>query len=400
MEGTLPIRDNSRMDTVSDYGNLMYNLRKGTLAFIESQQMMLKRTVSNMKGAKMKSNRHEASTMYRMLMCGSDDNKSIQCSKLEEELVNACMGGEVTVLEPGNVKNIKCNVLMHRAYTQWLVKEVSSSLSPLDAKYGSLGKWHRLLSWEKQHTKAIEATPVRLTLDVTDDFDITPWVEGLISTDISTLNDAPGVDTDRRILRLAFFAELSLNYLIQIQSVALDERQIVAPSDEKGFEAEGTDSGTDSSPTTLPCDKIEKIQHAPLKKGANIIIVGLEEKEYALVRNGMEGQIAEIVDTQQCSILFTNLTLPQIIHTSNLTRTTRVSRELHKCLCGQNGDLFCTRCNMMWYCSAKCQADDYDRHKIGCKAMVSEFGLLSLRTKNISKKNGFEQEEDSNDEEI
>jgi hypothetical protein len=32
--------------------------------------------------------------------------------------------------------------------------------------------------------------------------------------------------------------------------------------------------------------------------------------------------------------------------------------------------------------------------------MVSEFGLLSLRTKNISKKNGFEQEEDSNDEEI
>jgi hypothetical protein len=123
-------------------------------------------------------------------------------------------------------------------------------------------------------------------------------------------------------------------------------------------------------------------------------------QQYALVRNGMEGQIAEIVDTQQCSILFTNLTLPQIIHTSNLTRTTRVSRELHKCLCGQNGDLFCTRCNMMWYCSAKCQADDYDRHKIGCKAMVSEFGLLSLRTKNISKKNGFEQEEDSNDEEI
>ena len=117
--------------------------------------------------------------------------------------------------------------------------------------------------------------------------------------------------------------------------------------------------------------------------------------------NGMEGQIVEIIDTEQYSILFTNLTSPQVIHTSNLTRAARVPRELHKCLCGQNGDLFCDRCNMMWYCSAKCQSDDYDRHKIACKAMVSKFGLLSLRTNDLKKKNGSEQEvEDNNDEEI
>ena len=42
--------------------------------------------------------------------------------------------------------------------------------------------------------------------------------------------------------------------------------------------------------------------------------------------------------------------------------------------------------NMMWYCSAKCQSDDYDRHKIACKAMVSKFGLLSLRTNDLKKK--------------
>ena len=370
----LPIQDFSRMETASDYGNLMYSLRKGTLAFIEERQMLLKMTISNMKGSKMKSNRNEASTIFQMLMCGRDDNKSIQCSKLEKELVQSCMGGEVTVYhQSGNGKKIEFSQIMHHAYTQWLVKDVCSSLSPLDARKGSLGKWHRLLSWEKQLTKAIEASSVRLTLDVTDDFDIIHWVEGLISADISTLIDAPGVDTDRRILRLAFFAELLLEYL------TVDH--LTASSDEKGVESEGTDSGTDNSMTTLTCDQNEKIQQAPMKKGANVTIVGLEEKEHALVMNGMEGQIVEIIDTEQYSILFTNLTSPQVIHTSNLTRAARVPRELHKCLCGQNGDLFCDRCNMMWYCSAKCQSDDYDRHKIACKAMVSKFGLLSLGTK-------------------
>ena len=82
----LPIQDFSRMETASDYGNLMYSLRKGTLAFIEERQMLLKMTISNMKGSKMKSNRNEASTIFQMISCGRDDNKSIQCSKDENSM--------------------------------------------------------------------------------------------------------------------------------------------------------------------------------------------------------------------------------------------------------------------------------------------------------------------------
>jgi hypothetical protein len=69
---------------------------------------------------------------------------------------------------------------------------------------------------------AHNSTSDRFILDVSDGFDLTPWIEGLASFDLSVLSDAPGVDTDRRIVRLAFFAELAWKFTLHF--LAWDEK--------------------------------------------------------------------------------------------------------------------------------------------------------------------------------
>jgi len=198
MSVPVPMSTLLKMSTAADLGMLMCNLRKGTLAFIEQHQSMLTNIVSDMKGYKLKSNRREAATMMRMVMCGNmcDDNKSMKCANLREELSHAAMCGEVNVVGRTGIKNVKVNPFLHQVYVDWLIEDVLPTLSTSDARKGSLGKWHRLENWEKQLTKSIQTiTPVRIMLDVADDFELAPWLEGLLSVDLDVLSDAPGVDT-------------------------------------------------------------------------------------------------------------------------------------------------------------------------------------------------------------
>lgn len=357
------------MDTATDLGTLMFNLREGTLAFIESHQGMLAGIVSEMKGSKMMSNRNEPGTILTMIMCGKDDNKSMKCTTLQEELKSAAMGGEVTVFGKG-FKKVEVNEFMHRSYVNWLIQDVLPTLSPSDARKGSLGEWHRLTYWEKQLTESIQAKPVRLMLDVSDDFDLTPWLEGLVSLDLSVLSDAPGVDTDRRILRLAFFAELAWQF--SLKSGAWDRKQQASLASSSEADDSSTAVG-DALNTDMP--DLVKSEQDCFKKNSKVVVIGLEEKEHSLVCNGMEGRILSQVDSDHYSVSFTNLTQPKTIQAFNLQRVAKVVREEHHCFCGQSGDFLCSRCNMTWYCSAECQTADYGRHKLGCKAMVSKFGF-------------------------
>ena len=122
---------------------------------------------------------------------------------------------------------MKVNPFLHQAYVRWLIQDVAPTLNAADARKGSLGKWHRLDSWEKQLTKAIVATPVRIRIDVSNDFELFPWIEGLLSVDLKVLSDAPGVDTDRRILRLAFLPCLPCKLQTHLGSSTRNVNQLI-----------------------------------------------------------------------------------------------------------------------------------------------------------------------------
>jgi len=365
-----PMSKLMKMDTAADLGALMFNLREGTLASIESRQGILANIISEMKGFKLKSDRNDPGTILKMVMCGKDDNKSVKCTALEEELRFAAMYGEVAVIGK-RYRKVKVDESFHRVYISWLIQDVLPTLSSSDARKGSLGKWHRLTSWEKQLTASIQATPVRITLDVSDDFDLTPWLEGLVSLDLPTLSDAPGVDTDRRILRLAFFTELA--WQLSLSSGAWDRKRqaSMAPPSLKEVETTGDAANADMFGHV-------KNEQDCFKKRSKVIVARLEEKEHQILCNGMEGRILSQVGPDHYSVSLTNLSEPQIVHASNLQHATKVVREEHECICGQPGEVFCGRCNMQWYCSVDCQTADYERHKLGCKAMVSKFGMLEV----------------------
>ena len=207
--------------------------------------------------------------------------------------------------------------------------------------------------------------------------------------DISVLDTAPGVDTDRRILRLAFFAELSWNHLLQ--SGVLDKEKTQASGVTEKVEGENIQV----KDYLVEFLDTEATQGTILKLNMTVCVYGLNEKDHVPVTvvNGMEGKIVEVLNNNHCCILFTNLNVPQTIPTANLKQVESAGREVHKCTCGKDGTLFCKRCNMMWYCSSACQKNDYERHKIACKAMVSEFGLMSLMHSDILAPDPPEKEE-------
>lgn len=76
----------TKMITIAELGTLMLNLRRWSLAFIESRLGMLATISSKLKGYKLVSNRCEVNTMMIMVMYGKDDNKSVKITSLEEEL--------------------------------------------------------------------------------------------------------------------------------------------------------------------------------------------------------------------------------------------------------------------------------------------------------------------------
>ena len=214
-------------------------------------------------------------------------------------------------------------------------------------------------------------------LDVADDFELAPWLEGLMSVDLDVLSDAPGVDTDRRILRLAFFAELAWRFAIE--SKAFEKKSGATKSspasidNDSSMSTEADVRGTSNTLGGVTTDEEDR-----LKKGDKVVVLKLDEKGQEPVNNGMEGRIVEHTDLNHYSVSFTNLIEPQILHASNLEQVNRVPREYHSCICGETGGFLCSRCSMMWYCSVECQKKDNERHKINCKAMVSTFGLAVL----------------------
>jgi len=365
-------------------GNLMLQLRKGTLAFIEGHQAMLTNFVSDMKDYKLQSNRREASTLMQMLMCGKDDNKSMKCIHLGDELWHAATWGGVDIISRKGIKNVKVNPVLHQAYVRWLIQDVVPTLNAADARKGSLGKWHRLENWEKQLTKSILATPVRISLNVSNDFELFPWIEGLLLVDLKVLSDAPGVDTDRRILRLAFFAELA--WQATISSGVIDKKRNSTDSSLAPIDNESSKSTADAHPRVTPekLGSTTQCQGGHFKEGDKVVVLKLDEKGQGPVTNGMQGLIVKHTDPNHYSVSFTNLNEPQIMNGSNLEKVKKVSKESHHCVCGKTGSFLCSRCNMMWYCSVGCQKKEHEDHKIGCKAMASQFGALDLNVKRLN----------------
>lgn len=217
-------RDLYPMNTAVAVSDLMSEARKGTLAHIESQQFLLNRVISNTKYFFQSHRQHDPSTVAKMLMvCGgdADDSKSINAMKLKEELIDAGMCGEVYTFTS---KRVAIDETLHKAYVTWLVHTVIPTLDPSDAKRkGNLMKWYRVPSWERHLISSIVmpgSDRIVLTVDTANDDDddddqrcgwLDRCIRGFTSMDLSILSDAPGVNVDRRIARLVFFAELLWN---------------------------------------------------------------------------------------------------------------------------------------------------------------------------------------------
>lgn len=342
------------MRTAADLSTLMANSRKGTLAHLESQQVMLGRLLPHMEGFKIQSDRQAPAKVMQMLLCGKDDSKSMKASSLGQELVHAAMGGEVTIFSSEGIKRVQVNDFFHRAYVSWLVEDVLSTLRALDARKGSLGEWHRILDWEKQLTSSITVASDRAMLDIADDFHIDTWLEGFVSLELSALEDMPGVDTDRRILRLALFAEWAFN---------------------ASLTTEAWHRMRNGDKPSSPCNDIIDAKPPAFKKGSKVVLVNIGEQDPVLC-SGMKGRIVSIQEPGRYGVSFSNLEQPQFVDASNVRAAEKVQREEHACVCGKEGTLRCSRCNLQWYCSSACQANDYQRHKKACKVLGSGHSLF------------------------
>ncbi|CAB9521981.1 expressed unknown protein [Seminavis robusta] len=184
-----------RMDTGKGYLELMIRLREGTIAHIRSQQAHLRRFKSQVQEIRVQSDDPFQAAMKRM--CGREGSKSMSPKHIAEELAWAGMTGDMTIIGEEGVEKVKFDMILHRAYVKWLVQDVLPTLDPRDAKDGTLGKWHQVLHWESQLTGSVFVTHDRVFLDISDDFRIDPWIDGLVKFDLKTLESMPGVDADK-----------------------------------------------------------------------------------------------------------------------------------------------------------------------------------------------------------
>jgi len=138
-----------------------------------------------------------------------------------------------------------------------------------------------------------------MSLDVSSNFEPFSWAEGLLSVNLEEIEDLPLVDADRRILRLAFFSNITWEF-----ATCLDK---------------------DSVDTSISEDKERK-----LKVGKKVVVHSLNSEEDSVaVANGMQGKAVKQEDDNHYLVTFTNLAKPQVLHKSNLKRAAkRYSREL------------------------------------------------------------------------
>jgi hypothetical protein len=337
------------MDTAAKVSMVMLNARKGTLAYIESQQALMRIMLPKLRTFKIKSDSRES---YRVF-CELDDSKCRRRTHMTDELIRAAFGGEVMVAGVEGIKTVEVSELMHRHYVHWLIEDVLPTLKPSDAKKGSLGEWHLIKDWERQLISSIEVTPTFIMLDIADSFSIESWLNGFISFDLSTLEDMPGVDVDRRIARLAFFADLAFD-----ASVATGDL-------DNNFSDE---LNVPSSSTPTPRASLQL-----WKEGANVVVVN---KDAAV--NGMEGHILCATEPGRYMVSFSNLENAVEIDASNLQDTQKVEREHHFCVCGNKGTLLCGRCSRIWYCGKACQVSDHKTHDPTCKALLSKDPMTEM----------------------
>jgi len=361
------------MGTAADISTLMLIAREGTLAHIESQQVMLKRLLPHLRGVKIQSDRQKPAKVFQMLFCGSDDNKSMKRLSLKQELIQAAMYGEVTIIGTDGMKSVEVDEGFHRVYVSWLLDDVFPTLRASDARKSSLGEWHRILNWEKQLTSSITVASDHAMLDVSDDFSIDSWLDGFVSFDLSFLKDLPGVDTDRRILRLALFAEWAFKASLETDAWDKMRRGEKPPS---------------------PFKDIDEQKPAAFKEGTKVVLVNMDEKNPVLC-SGMTGRITSASEPGKYGVSFSNLEQPKLVDAANLRVAEKVQREYHECICGDEGTFRCKRCNKKWYCSSSCQSDDYQRHRKACKVLGSGLSVLELSLKENRKQYQQEMDDES-----
>ena len=114
------------------------------------------------------------------------------------------------------------------------------------------------------------------------------------------------------------------------------------------------------------------------KKGTKVVLANIG-KQNPVLCSGMTGRIVSVPQPGRYSVSFSNLKQEQILVAKNLRAEEKVPREHHECICGKEGILRCTRCNMQWYCSSDCQTGDYKRHRTVCKMLASELSIFDLK---------------------
>ena len=327
---------------------------------------------------------NDPSKAFRMTTTGVD-SKSMTCKSLRERLLGHGSVGEflVEIQEGASAVDI---LPLHPVYVHWCVDEVLPTLKKSDAKKSSLAKWHWIQTWERQLTSAVEITPHRMILDISDDFCIDSWLDGFGSFNLTTLAEMPGIDVDRRMLRMAFFAELAI--------AASSEHLYKEPAIGENTEFEATPqlfapaatpaptpprSAASQQETRLaPSEALTLTPHIrALKEGTRVTVVDVQEGD-GMLCNGMEGRVVCLVDPGKYMVSFSNLINAQEVDASNLRRAEKVRRNHHLCMFGELAVSICSRCRLKWYSSRDCQVADYQRHKCICKQLASDDPMESL----------------------
>lgn len=152
-----PFRQLCEMKTVKSLVNLLVNLRRGTIAHLMSRQSFLCRFVGKRKGITICGENPENVAIKRM--CLGEDPKFMSSKSTADELIQAGIGGRVTIFGQKGAEKMEFDEILHKAYVAWLVDHVLPTLDHSDAKKGSLGEWHRILAWESQLTAKVLVTP-------------------------------------------------------------------------------------------------------------------------------------------------------------------------------------------------------------------------------------------------
>jgi MYND finger len=363
-----------RLDKAEKYITLMLNLRQGTLAWLRSKQASIRRMAQNICNVTIQRDDPAIAAMQKL--CEQDGSKSMTSKNMKEELIFAGMSGEITIMGEEGIERVTFAELYHRVYVEWLVEDVLSTLDSADAKTGTLGEWHRILAWESQLTAAVFVSAGQMMLDISDDFQIDSWIEGLSALDLTVLEDIPGVDLDRRILRLVFFAEKALKACL----LNLDESK---RQSEKDTQTQKVALKAEETVQTVTC----------FENGNRVVLINLrkEDTEDHQLRNGMKGRVVSRLPESSTTssghkylVAFSNLELPHEIHQKNLQLENKLKREKHACArCGKEADHICTRCNLAWYCDGLCQKAHFKEHKQKCEVLGTET-LSTLITKSMA----------------